>query len=151
VKKYKVTLTDSERDELNQLIKKGKAAARKLAHARILIKADEADGQQGWIDTAISDALGVSVSTIERVREQFVEEGLMAALEAKAPRRVYRRKLNGEQEAYLVTLVCSQPPADSRRWTLQLLADKMVELNYVDEVSRETVRQTLKKMNLSPG
>ena len=150
MKKYKVALTDSEREDLNQLIRKGKAA-RKLVHARILLKADEAEGQTGWSDTAISEAVSVSVSTIERVRERFVEDGVTAALDAKAPRHEYQRNLKGEQEAHLVALVCSQPPADSRRWTLQLLADTMVELNYVDAVSRETIRQTLKKMNLSRG
>ena len=148
MKKYHVTLTEPEREELGQLISRGKGAARKQLHARILLKADSA---VGWNDQAISEALEVSISTIERVRERFVEAGLAAALEHQAPKRVYRRKLDGEQEAHLVALVCSQPPADSRRWTLQLVADKMVELNYVDKVSRETVRQTLKKMNLSPG
>jgi transposase len=93
----------------------------------------------------------VSLSTIGRVRERFVEEGLDAALERKAPNRVYQRRLDGEQEAYLVALVCSPPPEDQGRWTLKLLAEKMVELEYVEYVSKETVRQTLKKMNLSPG
>jgi transposase len=112
MKKYKVTLTEQEREELRQLISRGKGAARKLLHARILLKADS---QEGWNDPAISEALEVSVSTIERVRERFVEEGLAAALERKAPKRVYQRKLNGEQEAYLVALVCSHPPADRSR------------------------------------
>lgn len=148
MKKYKVTLTEQEREELRQLTSKGKGAARKLLHARILLKADS---QQGWSDQAISEALEVSVSTIERVRERFVEEGLGAALERKAPKRVYQRKLDGEQEAHLVALVCSQPPEDRGRWTLKLLAQKMVELDYVESVAPETVRQTLKKMNLNPG
>lgn len=148
MKKYKVTLTEQEREELRQLIGKGKGAARKLLHARILLKADS---QQEWSDQAISQALEVSISTIERVRERFVEEGLNAALERKAPKRVYQRKLNGEQEAHLVALVCSQPPEDRGRWTLKLLAQKMVELEYVESVAPETIRQTLKKMNLNPG
>jgi transposase len=151
MKKYRVTLTSEERHELNQLISKGKGAARKLLHARILLKADGSEGHEEWKDEAIRAALEVSISTIERVRERFVEEGLQAALERKAPRREYKRKLNGEQEAHLVALVCSQPPEESQRWTLKLLADKMVELDYVDTVSSETVRQVLKKMNLSPG
>lgn len=151
MKKYRVTLTSEERHGLNQLISKGKGAARKLLHARILLKADGSEGQEGWTDEAIRAALEVSISTIERVRERFVEEGLEAALVRKAPTREYRRKLNGEQEAHLVALVCSQPPEDSQRWTLKLLADKMVELDYVDTVSSETVRQVLKKMNLSLG
>ncbi len=148
MKKYRVTLTEQEREDLGQLISKGKGAARQLLHARILLKADE---QVGWNDQAITEALEVSLSTIERVRERFVEEGLEAALERKAPKRVYRRRLNGEQEAHLVALVCSPPPEERSRWTLKLLAQKMVELEYVEHVASETIRQTLKKMNLSPG
>lgn len=151
MKKYRVTLTGEERQALNQIISKGKGAARKLLHARILLKADEGEGQAAWQDEAISTALEVSISTIERVRERFVVEGLQAALERKPPRREYQRKLNGEQEAHLVALVCSPPPEDRGRWTLKLLAAQMVELAYVDTVSSETVRQTLKKMNLNPG
>jgi transposase len=148
MKKYRVTLTEQEREALGQLISKGKGAARRLLHARILLKADE---QVGWSDQAIQEALEVSLSTIERVRERFVEEGLEAALDRKAPKRVYRRRLNGEQEAHLVALVCSPPPEERSRWTLKLLAQKMVELEYVEHVAPETIRQTLKKMNLSPG
>ena len=148
MKKYKVTLTEQERAELGQLISKGKGTARKLLHARILLKADS---EVGWKDQAISEAIEVSLSTIERVRERFVEEGLDAALERQAPKRVYKRRLDGEQEAHLVALVCSQPPEDRGRWTLKLLAQKMVELEYVESVAPETIRQTLKKMSLSPG
>ena len=151
MKKYRVTLTGEERHELMQLISKGKGAARKLLHARILLKTDSGEGQQGWKDSDISAALDVSISTIERVRERFVEEGFQAALGRKAATREYQRKLNGEQEAQLVKLVCSQPDEENQRWTLKLLADKMVELEIVDSVSSETVRQTLKKMNLSHG
>jgi transposase len=148
MKKYRVTLTEEERKTLEQLISRGKGAARKLLHARILLKADE---NVGWSDERISEALDVSLSTIGRVRERFVEEGLEVALERKAPQRVYQRRLDGAQEAHLVALVCSPPPEDRGRWTLQLLADKMVELDDVESVSKETIRQTLKKMNLSPG
>jgi transposase len=148
MKKYRVTLTEEERKTLEQLISRGKGAARKLLHARILLKADE---NVGWSDERISEALDVSLSTIGRVRERFVEEGLEVALARKAPQRVYQRRLDGAQEAHLVALVCSPPPEDRGRWTLQLLADKMVELEYVESVSKETIRQTLKKMNLSPG
>jgi len=148
MKKYQVTLTEDERKSLEQLISRGKGAARKLLHARILLKADE---PVGWTDEAISEALEVSLSTIGRVRERFVEEGVSAALERKAPNRVYQRRLDGTQEAHLVALVCSPPPEDRGRWTLKLLAEKMVELEYVESVAPETVRQTLKKMNLSPG
>lgn len=143
-----MTLTEQEREDLGQLISRGKGAARKLLHARILLKADS---QMGWTDERISEALEVSISTIERVRERFVEEGVRAAVERKAPKRVYKRKLDGETEAHLVALVCSAPPADRGRWTLKLLAQKMVELEYVERIATETVRQTLKKMNLNPG
>ena len=125
MKKYKVTLTEEERKSLEQIISRGKGAARKLLHARILLKADEA---VGWTDETISEALEVSLSTIGRVRERFVEEGVAAALERKAPNRVYQRRLDGVQEAHLVALVCSPPPEERGRWTLKLLADKMVEL-----------------------
>jgi transposase len=148
MKTYRVTLTEEERKSLEQLISRGKGAARKLLHARILLKADET---VGWGDEKISEALEVSLSTVGRVRERFVEEGVDAALERKAPNRVYQQRLDGVQEAHLVALVCSPPPEDQGRWTLKLLADKMVELDYVESVSKETVRQTLKKMNLSPG
>lgn len=148
MKKYRVTLTEEERRNLEQLISRGQGAARKLLHARILLKADET---VGWSDERISEALEVSLSTIGRVRERFVEEGVEAALERQAPNRVYQRRLDGVQEAHLVALVCSPPPEDRGRWTLKLLADKLVELEYVEYVSKETVRQTLKKMNLSPG
>ena len=148
MKRYKVTLTAQEREELGQLISKGKGAARKLLHARILLKADN---PIGWTDQQISEALEVSISTIERVRAAFVEEGLSAALERRAPKREYKRKLDGEQEAHLVALVCSQPPEDHGRWTLTLIAQKMVELDYVDSIAPETIRRALKKMNLSPG
>jgi len=151
MKKYRVTLTEAEREELGQLINKGKAAARKLLHVRIVLKADESEGREAWTDEAIGAALEVSISTIERVRERFVEEGLQAALERKPAQREYRRKLDGEQEAHLVALVCSPPPEDRGRWTLKLLAQKLVELEYVDSIAPETIRQTLKKMNSNPG
>jgi transposase len=151
MKKYRVTLTEAEREELGQLINKGKAAARKLLHARILLKADESEGHEAWTDEGIRAALDVSVSTIERVRERFVEEGLQAAIERKTAKREYKRKLDGEQEAHLVALVCSQPPEEQGHWTLKLLAQKMVELAYVDSIAPETIRQTLKKMNSSLG
>lgn len=150
-KRYIVTLTEEERTMLLNLISAGKAAARKLTHARILLKADCAADRVGWADAAISEALEVSPSTIARVRQLFVEEGLEAALSRKKPRRQYMRKLDGEQEAHLIALSCSPAPEGRDRWTLRLLADKMVVLEYVDSVSHETVRQVLKKTNSSPG
>ena len=150
-KKYIVTLTDEERTELHDLTTKGTTRARRLTHARILLKADVADGRTGWSDESISEALDVSVSTIQQVRRRFVEEGLEAALNRRKPRVNRQRKLDGEQEAHLIAVACSEPPAGRDRWTLRLLADKMVELEYVDSVSHETVRQVLKKTNLSLG
>lgn len=144
-KKYHVTLTVEERESLGKLISSGKASARKLTRARILLKADEAEDGAGWDDQAISEALEVGLSTIYRVRKRFVEEGLEAALEQRRPRRLYRRKLDGEGEAHLIALACSSPPQGRERWTLRLLADRLVELGYVEGLSHETVRRVLKK------
>jgi transposase len=144
-KRYRVTLTAEERDELGRMISRGKAAARKLAHARVLLQADASEGGPGWTDAAIAEAVRVSVRTAERVRQRFVEEGLEAALLPKPSPRVYARKLDGEQEAKLVALACSGPPEGKKRWTLRLLAERMVELEVVSELSHETVRQTLEK------
>jgi transposase len=150
-KKYIVTLTSEERATLRELISAGKAAARKLSHARILLKAHSSEGRPGWNDTAISQALDVGTATVERVRKRFVEEGLEAALSRRSPRREYRRKLDGDGEAHLIALACSEPPQGSARWTLRLLADRMVALEYIDELSYQTVRRVLKKTNLSLG
>ena len=144
-KRYRVTLTQPERQELQQLISRGKADARKLAHARILLQADEAEGGPRRTDGQIASALDTATRTVERVRERFVEQGLEAALLPKPSKRVYARKLDGRQEAKLLALACGKPPAGKRRWTLRLLADEMVELDVVDSLSHETVRQTLKK------
>jgi len=149
--KYVVLLTEPERAHLEQLIAAGTAPARKLAHARVLLKADKGPGGPGWVDARIADAVEISQPTISRIRQQFVEAGLEAALNRRAPRRVYARKLDGEQEARLIALACSAPPAGHARWTLRLLADKLVELEVVETVSHETVHRVLKKTNSSPG
>ena len=141
LKKYLVTLTEEERQHLEQLLARGKAAARTLRHAQALLKADQAIG---WKDADIADAFGLSVRTVERLRQRFVEEGFEAALKPKAVARL-PRKLDGELEAHLVALACSDPPAGRQRWTLRLLADKLVELALVDSISHEGVRQVLKK------
>jgi transposase len=152
MKKYKVTLTAEERNSLQDLIAAGKASAQKLAHARILLKADAAPGGPAWIDARIAEAVEVNVTTVERVRERFVEQGVEAALARKKQDRPSReRKLDGQAEARLVALACSEPPLGRARWTLRLLADKLVELEVVDTVSTETVRQVLKKTNSSRG
>ena len=146
-KKYIVTLTEEERGMLRELISRGKAAARKLVHARILLKADSRDGGPGWGDAAIAEGLDVGRATVERVRKRFVEEGLDAALQRRKPRRQYKRRLDGDGEAHLIALACSQAPEGRARWTLRLLADRMVALEYVDALSKDTVRRVLKKTN----
>jgi transposase len=145
-KKYRVTLTAEERRELERLLSRGKADVRCLKHAQILLKADEADGGPGWSDERIAEAFTAGVATIERLRQRFVEEGLQAALRTyRTGTRIYERKLDGAQEAHLIALACSAPPEGRARWTLRLLARRMVELAYVDTLSYETVRETLKK------
>jgi transposase len=146
-KRYKVTLEPDERGELEKLISRGKGAARRLAHARILLHADQGEGKSGKIDAEIAEAVGVSVATIERVRQRFVEEGLEVALSPRPPRRLYLRKLDGEAEARLIALACSPPPEGRARWTLRVLAERMVVLGYVEAVSHETVRTTLQQTN----
>ncbi len=150
-KRYAVTLTDEERRSLQALVSCGKAAARKLAHARILLKADEAPGGSGWTDAAIGEAVDVGTATVERVRKRFVEEGLEASLVPKKPHRIYPRKLDGDGEAHLIALACSESPEGRQRWTLALLADRMVALGHVDSLSYQTVRRVLKKTRSSPG
>jgi transposase len=152
MKKYRVTLTPEERQSLQELIAAGKASARKLAHARILLKADAAAGGPAWADSCIAQALEVGVATVERVRRRFVEQGLDAALVRKRQDRPSRaRVLDGRAEARLLALACSKPPKGRNEWTMQLLADKLVELHIVDSVCDETVRRALKKMRSSRG
>jgi hypothetical protein len=145
-KKYKVTLTPEEKTFLLELISKGKIAAKKLSHAHILLKADQSEDPI-WSDQRISEALNVSIPTIERVRKTFVEEGLELALNRKRHSRCGHQKFDGEKEAHLIALACSSPPDGTVKWTARLLADKMVELNYFESVSDETIRQVLKKTN----
>lgn len=150
-KKYIVTLTEVERQMLQAMLSKGKAAARKLVHARILLKADVSAGGPGWHDDQIAEGLEVGRATVERVRKEFVEEGMDAALERRKTRRQYRRSLDGDGEAHLIALACQQSPEGRSRWTLRLLADRMVQLEYIEQLSYQTVRRTLKKTNLSLG
>ena len=150
-KKYIVTLTEAERHMLQAMLSKGKAAARKLMHARILLKADVGAGRSAWSDEEIARGIEVGRATVERVRKQFVEDGLEAALERRKPRRQYHRRLDGDGEAHLIALACQKPPEGRSRWTLKLLADRMVQLEYVDQLSDQTVRRTLKKTSLSLG
>jgi transposase len=145
---YEVELSASERDHLENIVSSGTEKARKLTRARILLKADD-----GWTDPQIQAALDVSRPTVERVRRKYVVEGLNAALNRKKPNREYERKIDGRDEAHLIALVCGDPPAGYAKWSMRLLAERFVALEQVEveTVSHETIRQVLKKMNLSPG
>jgi len=149
--KYRVHLSESQRQELSKRIASGHGSARDLAHTRILLKADEAPGGPAWRDEEIARALDVSVATIERVRKRFVADGLAAAVRRKRPAREYRRALDGEAEAHLIAVSCSEPPAGRARWSMRLLANRLVELRVVEAVSDETVRRVLKKTRSSRG
>ncbi len=150
-KQYVVRLPEEERASLLTLIGRGAAPARAQTHARILLKASRGEAGPEWTDGAISTALEVDPTTVARVRKLYVTEGLDAALHRKAPDRVYRRKLDGEHEARLVAVTCSEPPSGQKRWSLRLLANTLVELEVVEAVSYETVRQTLKQTFSNPG
>ena len=150
-KQYPVILTDTERDHLYSLIAAGTAPARLLMHARILLKADQSPDGPAWVDDAIADAVEVSQPTVARVRKQFVAQGLDAALHRRAPRRHDQRKLDGAHEAHLMALACSEPPNGQTRWSLRLLADKLVELDIVEDVSYQTVRRVLKNTPSNRG
>lgn len=141
-KKYIVKLTKEERTILKGIISTGKNSVKKILRARALLKADDS-----WTDEKISEALEISLPTIERMRKHFVEEGLENVLKGRYGNRQYSHKLDGEQEAQLIAMTCSEPPPGRSRWTLHLLADGMVKLKHVDSISHETVRQTLKKMS----
>ena len=150
-KRHTVRLSEGERAGLRTLIGQGTGPARALTHARILLKASQGEAGPGWTDAAIAAALEVSPATVARVRMRYVAEGLDAAVYRKAPEREYPRRLDGEQEAYLAALACSAPPEGRKRWTLRLLADRLVQLEVVESVSYETVRQALKQTASSRG
>ncbi len=146
--KYKVTLTQQEREELQEIAKKGSHKSQKVLNALILLNCDVGEFQNNkLVNETISNVLHVSMKKIDRIKKRFVEEGLYVALEGHKGGRVYKRKADGEFEAHLVALSCSNPPEGFSRWSLRLLADKAVELEYIDEISHETVRQILKKTN----
>jgi transposase len=148
---YKVTLTKEERKELTALVNKGKGQARRLRRARILLMADEGQENGGWKDADIAKALGAHARTVERTRQKCVEMGIEAALNHTKPKKTRSKVLDGEAEARLVQLACSEPPDGRESWSMQLLADKLIEIEVVETISKETVRTTLKKMNLSLG
>jgi transposase len=151
-KRYIVRLSDEERKQLIELLSKKVLAAKKRMRAQVLLKADASPDGPAWIDSRIAEAFGVSVVTIEKVRKSYVLEGFEAAIERKKQCRPSRQPvLDGAKEARLVTLCCGTVPAGHGRWTLRMLADKLVELKVVDRICHETVRQALKKTNCSLG
>jgi len=150
-KKYIIDLSPEERNYLEETTNKGKTAAYKMNHARILLKADINQEGEGWTDSKISESLNIGHATIERVRKRFVEEGMESALNRREQKKRRLRIIDGEKEAYLIAIACSETPVGKSNWTLQMLADKMVELKVVEQVSTETIRQTLKKTNSNPG
>jgi transposase len=146
--KYVVELTSEERKELSELVSKGKAAVRKITHARVLLQADESQNGPAWMDNQVSEAFGIHTNTIHGIRRRFVEHGLQAALERKKQDSPSRKRIvDGEVEAHLIALRCGDSPEGKKQWNLRLLADKLVELEVVSTISHETVRQALKKMN----
>jgi transposase len=149
--RYTVRLTSDERQGLIDLVTTGKRAAATITRARILLKADVGPDGEAWDDEPIADAFETSLSTVHRVRQAFVEEGLDEALHRKKPTGRQYRKLDGDQEARLIAVACGPAPEGRSRWTLRLLADKLVELRVVESVSPECVRTTLKKTTSSRG
>lgn len=149
--KYVVRLTSEERETLTELITKGLKSAYVRLRARVLLKADADSKSESWSDEKICEAFETSLSTIHRVRQTFVEQGIEAALYRKKSLGRQYRKLDGEKEARLAALACSDPPKGRTRWTLNMLADKLVELNVVDSITSECVRTTLKKTSLNHG
>ncbi len=148
---YKVTMTQEERKELVELTKKGTHKVRKIRNALILLNCDEGEYSSKVINSEIVKVLKVSMRTIDRVKKSFVEDGLEICLNGKKSTRVYAKKADGEVEAHLIALCCSEVPKGFAKWSLRLLADKAVELHYIDSISHETVRQILKKTNLNLG
>ena len=150
-KRYRVTLTEQERRDLQAMLGGGRVLASAQRHARILLKADQGPYGPAMTDLEVAEAAECGKATVERVRKRFVEEGLDAALRPRPTSRTYARKLDGKAEAQLTALACSDPPEGRSRWTLRLLADQVVALGIVEDVSHETIRRTMKKTNSSPG
>ena len=150
-KRYRVKLEEDERDELEALVSKGKGSVRRIRRAQMLLMADEDQEGGGWKDADIAKALGAHQRTVERTREKCVKEGVEAALNHTRPKRTRSKVLDGAAEARLIQLACSQAPDGHEEWTMQMLADKLIELEIVETVSKETVRTTLKKTNSSRG
>jgi transposase len=152
MKKFIVTLDEDERRHLNKLTSKGKHRSQKVLNALILLACDEGEHQETRSkNEEIARVLGISMRKIDRVKKRFVIDGLDVALNGRKGSRVYKKKVDGELEAHLIALSCSNPPEGFSRWSLRLLADKAVQLDYIEQISHETVRRILKKTSLSPG
>jgi hypothetical protein len=149
--KYQVKLTETERYQLKQLLSSGEAPARTLRRAHILLKSDCGPEGPNWNYQAICEAFEVSNATVTEVRRAYMEGGLKVVLNRKKPDRIYERRLDGENEAHLIALACSEAPNGQERWSLRLLRDRFIRLGYVDHISHETIRTTLKKTNLNLG
>ena len=152
MKKYKITLTKDERENLSSIVQKGKHRSQKVLNALILLNCDEGDFQENRSkNEQIAKVLQISMRKIDRVKKTFVEQGLKIALNGTKGQRVYQKKADGEFEAHLIALSCGEPPEGYARWSLRLLADKVVELKYIDNISHETIRRVLKKTKLNLG
>lgn len=149
--KYRIALTKNERDELMSIINKGRHSSQTFRTAYILLNCDEGRYADKITNEQISQVLKVGMRTIDRVKKKFVEEGFEASLERRPSSRTYEKKADGDVEAHLIALSCSHPPTGYGKWSLRLLADKMIELNYVEDISYETVRRILKKTNSNLG
>lgn len=152
MKKNSIELSKEQREGLEHLVSKGKASARKIKHAEVLLKIDSSEKGPNWSDEQVKAACGVGETTIWRIRQRFLEQGLEDALNRRRqPERPEKRKLDGEQEAHLIALTCSPAPEGYKRWTMRLLADKLVELGYFEEIDHKTVWVALKKINSNRG
>jgi len=149
--KYIVKLTETERSQLKEMITSGVASVRQIRRAYILLKSDSSDEGPNWNYQAICDAYDVSSLTVYNVRKNYVDSGLKRAILRKKPDREYKRCLDGEGEAHLIALACSEPPDGYASWSLRLLQDRMIRLELVENISHETIRQTLKKTGSSLG
>jgi transposase len=152
MKKNSIELTKEQRGELEEVIKKGQLPARKMQHAQVLLKIDSGEKGPNWLDEQLREAFGVSAPTVWRIRRRFLEQGLEDALNRRPqPERPEKRKVDGEQEAHLLAVTCSPAPEGYKRWSMRLLAGKLVELGYFEEISHKTVWVTLKKINSNHG
>jgi len=150
--KKSIKLTKEQRAELEQLIRKGTERARKLQHAQVLLKIDSAEGRPNWSDQQVKEVFAVSIATIRRIRQRFLEQGLADALNRRPqPERPEKRKVDGEKEAQVIALTCSQAPEGQKRWSMRFLSEKLIELGYFEEISHVTVWTALKKTSSNPG